>query len=161
MPLEAEETVQGTEKHSRLRVKQLVCEHLNGMRITETILASAIHSPERDAGTHVPWEAQGWELERRDPAAIPGRGQLLTAGRRPRGREGGVGSGKRLSRKPGQPGRQGDPAESLAGGGAIAVASLSPQVSPGEWKAPERGWPFKCLHGGGSREQRRTGLEAL
>ena len=105
--LEAEETVQGTEKHLRLRVKQLVCERLNGMRITETNLAAAIHSPERDAGTHVPWEAQGWELERRDPAAIPGRGQLLTAGRRPRGREGGVGSGKRLSRKPGQPGRQG------------------------------------------------------
>ena len=159
--LEAEETVQGTEKHLRLRVKQLVCERLNGMRITETNLAAAIHSPERDAGTHVPWEAQGWELERRDPAAIPGRGQLLTAGRRPRGREGGGGSGKRLSRKPGQPGRQGDPAESLAGGGAIAVAPLSLHVSPGEWKAPERGWPFKCLHGGGSREQRRTGLEAL
>ena len=70
--LEAEETVQGTEKHLRLRVKQLVCERLNGMRITETILAAAIQSPERDAGTHVPWEAQGWELERRDPGAIPG-----------------------------------------------------------------------------------------
>ena len=105
--LEAEETVQGTEKHSRLRVKQLVCEHLNGMRIMETILAAAIHSPERDAGTHVPWEAQGWELERRDPGAIPGRGQLLTVGRCLRVHEGGGGSGKCLSRKPGQPGRQG------------------------------------------------------
>ena len=55
----------------------------------------------------------------------------------------------------------GPPVESLTGGGAIAVAPLSLHVSPGEWKAPERGWPFKCLHGGGSREQRRTGLEAL
>ena len=84
--MEAEETVQGTEKHSRLRVKQLVCERLNGMRITETILAAAIHSPERDAGTHVPWEAQGWELERRDCRAIPGRGFLFTVGRQPEGR---------------------------------------------------------------------------
>lgn len=48
MPLEAEETVQGTEeKHLRLRVKQLICESLNGMRITETILAAAICSPGR------------------------------------------------------------------------------------------------------------------
>ena len=43
--LEAEETVQGTEKHLRLRVKQLVCEHLNGMRNMETILAAAIQFP--------------------------------------------------------------------------------------------------------------------
>ena len=31
----------------------------------------------------------------------------------------------------------GRPAESLTGGGAIAVAPLSLHVSPGEWKAPE------------------------
>ena len=35
------------EKHLRLRVKQLICESLNGMRITETILAAAICSPGR------------------------------------------------------------------------------------------------------------------
>ena len=60
MPLEAEETVQGTEeKHLRLRVKQLICESLNGMRITETILAAAIRSRERDAGTQSPLEGAG------------------------------------------------------------------------------------------------------
>lgn len=71
MPSEAEETVQGTEKHLRLRVKQLVCEHLNGMRIMETILAAAIQFPRegcRDAfplgGTGLGAGAQGsW----RDP----------------------------------------------------------------------------------------------
>ena len=37
--MEGEETVWGTEeKHLRLRVKQLVCESLNGMRITEKSL---------------------------------------------------------------------------------------------------------------------------
>ena len=76
VPLEAEETVQGTEeKHSRLRVKQLICESLNGMRITETILAAAICSLGRGMqGRKVPWKAQGWELEHRDCGAI--RGEL-------------------------------------------------------------------------------------
>ena len=74
--MEAEETVQGTEeKHSRLRVKQLICESLNGMRITETILAAAICSLGRGMqGRKVPWKAQGWELEHRDCGAI--RGEL-------------------------------------------------------------------------------------
>ena len=35
-------------KHLRLKVKQLLCGSLNGMRIT--ILATAIHAPDRDAG---------------------------------------------------------------------------------------------------------------
>ena len=72
--MEAEETVQGTEeRHLRLRVKKLICESLNGMRITETILAAAICSPGRGMQGHkVPWKAQGWELEPRDCGAIPG-----------------------------------------------------------------------------------------
>ena len=76
MPLEAEETVQGTEeRHLRLRVKKLICESLNGMRITETILAAAICSPGRGMQGHkVPWKAQSWELEPRDCGAI--RGEL-------------------------------------------------------------------------------------
>lgn len=125
----------------RLRVKQLVCERLNGMRITETNLAEAIHSPERDAGTHVPWEAQGWELEHRDPGVTPGRGQLLTAGRRLRGPEGGVGSGKGLSRKPGQPGRRGD------------LLSHSQAVEPSLWPL---GPHVSALESG--RLQREAGL---
>ena len=44
----------------------------------------------------------------------------------------------------------GPPAESLAGGGAIAVAPLSLHVSPGEWKAPERGWPVTAFTGEGA-----------
>ena len=47
------------EKHLRLRVKQLICGSLNGMR-----------SPGRSSG---------WVLEFRDCGAIPGRGLLLTA----------------------------------------------------------------------------------
>ena len=44
----------------------------------------------------------------------------------------------------------GPPAESLTDGGAIAVAPLSPRVSPGEWKAPERGWPVTAFTGEGA-----------
>ena len=33
----------------RLRVKQLACENLNGVRITQTSLAAAIPNPDRDA----------------------------------------------------------------------------------------------------------------
>ena len=37
------------EKHLRLRVKQLICSSLNGMRIRQS-LAKAIHMPGRNAG---------------------------------------------------------------------------------------------------------------
>ena len=33
-----------------MRVKQLICGSLNGMRITQTTLAAAIHSADRDVG---------------------------------------------------------------------------------------------------------------
>ena len=36
------------EKHLRLRVKQLICGSLNGMRIRQSLVA-AIHNPDRDA----------------------------------------------------------------------------------------------------------------
>lgn len=59
--------------------------------------------------------------------AISGSGLLLTAGRWLDGMWGGDCGGKCLWRKVGQPWRQGDTVEPLAGGGAIAVASpLSP-----------------------------------
>ena len=82
----------------RLRVKQLICESLNGMRITGTILAAAICFLERDARMQVPWKAQGRELEHRDCGAIPAV-DLRKVGR-PRGCGGGGGSGKCLCRKP-------------------------------------------------------------
>ena len=63
MPLEAEETVQGTEeKHSRLRVKQLICESLNGMRITETILAADLLTLDRDESPMERVAAGSWSI---------------------------------------------------------------------------------------------------
>ena len=38
-----------SEKHLRLRVKQLICGSLNGMRIRQ-FLAAAIHAQDRDEG---------------------------------------------------------------------------------------------------------------
>ena len=37
------------EKQLRLRVKQLICDSLNGMRISPSILTAAIRTPDRDA----------------------------------------------------------------------------------------------------------------
>ena len=62
------------EKHFRLRVKQLICGSLNGLRITQTILAAAI--PRQ--GCRSPRKHSGWELECRDCGAIPGHELLLT-----------------------------------------------------------------------------------
>ena len=59
--------------------------------------------------------------------AIPGRGLLLTVERQIRGCEGGDCAGKCLQRKARQPWKQGDTAESRVVGGAITIASLSPQ----------------------------------
>ena len=42
----------------------------------QTVLAAAIHTPDRDAGP-----LEGWELEFRDCGAIPGQGLLWTAER--------------------------------------------------------------------------------
>ena len=38
------------EKHLRLRGKQLICDSINRMRITEKILAAAIHTVDKDPG---------------------------------------------------------------------------------------------------------------
>ena len=69
------------EKHFRLRGKQLICGSLNGLRITQTILAAAI--PRQ--GCRSPSKHSGWELECRDCGAIPEKDLLLTAGRQPEG----------------------------------------------------------------------------
>ena len=34
----------------RLKMKQLICGNLNGMRMTQTILATVIHALDRDTG---------------------------------------------------------------------------------------------------------------
>ena len=48
----------------RLRVKQLICDSPNGIRITQTILAAAMHKSPRKKTA-----AGSWEL---DCGAIPG-----------------------------------------------------------------------------------------
>ena len=50
------------EKHLRLRVKQLICGSLNGMRIRQSLPQPYIPQ----TGTQVPWRVQRLELEFRD-----------------------------------------------------------------------------------------------
>ena len=45
-----------------LRVKQLICASLKGMRITQTILAAAKHAPDRDMGPLEGTEAGSWSV---------------------------------------------------------------------------------------------------
>ena len=49
-------------KHLRLRVKQLICDSLNGMRITQTILVTAIRTPDRDTGPLEGTVAGNWSI---------------------------------------------------------------------------------------------------
>ena len=48
------------EKYLRQTLRQLICDNLNGMRITQTILAAAIHTPDRDASPLEDTEARNW-----------------------------------------------------------------------------------------------------
>ena len=52
----------GSETHFSLRVKQLICDSLKGMRITETILAAAKCIPDRDMGPLEGTEAGSWSV---------------------------------------------------------------------------------------------------
>ena len=84
-------------------MKQLICGHLNGMRIRQSLPQP--YTTYRNAG-------------------------LLEGTRdRWRGCEGGDRGGKRLWRKARQPWEQGDTAESHVESGAITIASLSPHAS--------------------------------
>ena len=60
------------EKHLRLRVKQLICGSLNGMRISP-----CRNHTHRRQERWSPGRRSGWELEFRDCGAIPGWGLLL------------------------------------------------------------------------------------
>ena len=57
------------EKHMRLRVNQLICGSLNGMRIRQFLLQ--LYIPR--TGTRVPWKVQ-----KLGAGAIPGQGLPLT-----------------------------------------------------------------------------------
>ena len=65
------------EKHLRLRVKQLICGNLNGMRIRQSLHSHTYPGQEhRSAG-----RGSSWELEFRDCGAIPQWGLLMTSER--------------------------------------------------------------------------------
>ena len=68
------------EKHLRLRVKQLICGSLNGMRISPC----HSHTYPRQ-GSRSPRRCSHWELEFRDCGATPGQGLLLTVEETDRG----------------------------------------------------------------------------
>ena len=61
-------------KHLRLRVKQLICDSLIGMRLTQSLLQPC------GQGRGSPRRQSSWELEHRDCGTIPGWGLLLTSG---------------------------------------------------------------------------------
>ena len=77
----SEQLSKSEEKHFRLRVKQLICGSLNGMRIRQSLPQPYIPQ----TGAQAPWRAQQLELEFRDSGAIPGQGLLLTAERQTEG----------------------------------------------------------------------------
>ena len=64
------------EKHLRLRLKQLICGSLNGMKIS---LCCSHTYPGQGRGS--PGRCSGWDLEFGDYGEIPGLGLLLTVER--------------------------------------------------------------------------------
>ena len=75
-----------------------------------------------------------WKLECSDGGAIPGHVCCWLQGNSLRGREGGDCDGKCLWRRTWQTRRQGNTAESCVAGGAITIASLSPNArTTGSW----------------------------
>ena len=50
-------------KHLRLTVKQLIHDSLNGIRITQTIFAAAINTPDRGGGSLEGTAAGSWSVQ--------------------------------------------------------------------------------------------------
>ena len=148
------------DKHLRLRVKQLICGSLNGMN--QTVLDTAIHTLDRDAGPLEGVAAGSWSLGILEQSQCEGCCWLPRD--TSRGCEGGDHGGEMSmegSQKARQPWKQGDTPESCIGGGAITIACLSPHASICSWTiervahqmphalnyrgGPHPGCPFKCL----------------
>ena len=145
------------EKRLRLRVKQLICESLNGMRIRQSLGHHTYTGLEHWS----PGKRNGWELEFRDCGAIPGQGLLLTMETWIERMWGRRSWWKMPVEEARQPWKQGDTAESHVEGGAITTASLSSQASTCSWiiarlahqtpdalnyrVGPPPGCLFKCL----------------
>ena len=94
-------------------MKQLVCDSLNGMRVTQIILATAIHTPVRDMGPLEGTAAGSWSV-----GIVEGsRGRsAVDGGETARGDTRKETGGKCLWRKARPPWRQGDTAESVGWG---------------------------------------------
>ena len=95
----------------------------------QTVLATAIHTPDRDEGSLEGSEVGSWSLWSVERSQSEGCCWLWRD--RSRGGEGGDRGGKCQWRKARQPWKQGDTAESCVRGGAITIASLSPHASIG------------------------------
>ena len=96
----------------------------------QTVLAAAIHTPDRDVDSLEGAVAGSWSLGIVEQSQ--GEGCCWLQRDRLRGCEGGDCGGKCLWRKARQPGKQGDTAES-GWGGAMTIDSLSPYASIGSW----------------------------
>ena len=88
----------------------------------QTVLAAAIHTPDRDAGLLEGAAARGWNLGIMEQSQGKGCCWLQRDGSR--GYEGGDCCAKCLERKARQPWKQGSAAESCVEGGAVTIASL-------------------------------------
>ena len=122
----------GQKRNTRLRVKQLICGSVNGMRIRQLLLKPSYPGQ----GHTSPRRHSSWKLECRDCRTIPGQGLLLTAERdqgdvREKIAMGNAGGGK--------PGSHESKATLLSH--AITIASLPSQ--PASAAEPQSGWPIK------------------
>ena len=114
-----------------------IWDSLNG--ITHSILAAAMHTPDRDTSALESSVAGSWRIEIGEQSQASSAVDWRDG---PRGPEGGNSSGKCLWRKARQTRRQGDSTESHTGGGARTLVSLSPHVSTWELKDPREGGPL-------------------
>ena len=123
----------------------------------QTVFAATIHTPDRNAGPLEGAAARSCSLGSVEQSGDEGCCWLW---RGLRGCEEGDCGGKCRWKKARQPWKQGDTAELHVAGGAITIASLSPQASIGSWTievhpsmpealnyrvGPHPGCSFKCL----------------
>ena len=115
------------EKYLRLRVKELICGSLSGVRIRQFLPQPCTPW----TGMQVLWEVQRLGHGVQGLWSNPRVRAAVQYGEMDRGDVREETGGKCLWRKVRQPWKQGDIAESHIEGGAITIASLSPQASIG------------------------------
>ena len=119
-------------------VKQLICDSLNGMRVTQTVLAAAIHILERGASPLESTATWNWSIE----VGEQFQGKVCYCRRQPKGtwerRSIVVGNACE-----GKPGKHGGRVILLShtGSGDIFTASLSTHIGTGQRKDPSKDGP--------------------